>query len=149
MSAKNEELFNKIISYYQDGYTKAAIARMTGVSRQRVGFVLKKHKETGSAPCSVVVKDSSYQKRKLQEIAFPNIRSALLEKNITFVNFCRMISEDKEAYYYKEKRFVTGESTNTSLYMISKILEITGLSYKQAFEVEANTNEDCCDIQQQ
>lgn len=139
---KNDETWEKIINYHKEGYTNAEIGRMMGVSRQRIGAVVNVYKgnQKKMLPGKLIATD--YQLSKLNEIVFVNIKAYLIENNIAFVDFCKMVAESEDSYYYyREKKFLTGQSENTSLRMIRNILKITGMTFEEAFEKEGEADE--------
>ena len=129
---KNEELWNKIIEYSKDGYIQADIARMVGVSRQRVSVIMSRYLKNSNKIYTDGTKLSDYQLSKLEGIIFPNIRKYLVENNINIVKFCNDVKKEGKKYR-TVLIFLYGETENTSVEMIGNILKVTGMSFEEAF----------------
>lgn len=141
MGRRDEEKWNKVIGFYEEGYTKAQIARMMGVKRQRITTMINKHEcENGKKPSRS--KLTSFQKRKIEEILYPNIRDYLLENNITLGDFCMTVG-DNLSPYFSIGSLLVGKSNKTSIGSIKNIIKETGLSFDDAFRTEEDNEADC------
>lgn len=126
---KNEEQREAIIRYYKDGYLQSQIARMVGLSKQRVNIIIQEHKiEVQKEETDM----TEFQLSRLDEIVFPRIRYYLLENEKTLTSFCKKVNAGQKTFKKVEK-FLTGESENTSVAVIANILKVTGMSFEEAF----------------
>lgn len=126
---KNEEQREAIINYYNDGYLQSQIARMVGLSKQRVNIIIQEYKiELQKEETDM----TEFQLNRLDEIVFPRIRYYLLENEKTLTWFCKKVNAGQKTFKKVEK-FLTGESENTSVAVIANILKETGMSFEDAF----------------
>lgn len=126
---RNERQRETIINYYKDGYLQSQIARMVGLSRQRVSKIIQEYEiEVQKEETDM----TEFQLDLLDRVAFPHIRYYLLENDITLTRFCKKVNADQKSIKKVEK-FLTGESENTSVAIIANVLKETGLSFDEAF----------------
>lgn len=127
MAKKNEEQWNKIIEYYENGYNCSDISNMIGLTRQRVNDILIAYQKRNEL--------SDYQLEMLDSVVFPEIKKYLAREKIDIVRFCKDI-KGSEKDYRSVKYFLLGKTKNTSVEMVSKILKYTGMTFEEAFMAE-------------
>lgn len=136
---RNEELWNKVMEYYNDGYTKAQIGRFVGLSRQRISVIIDSYEKNQQKILGGNIRLSDFQLRKLESVVFDNIRIFLIQSNIKLGDFCKMIDKESKTTY-RAIAFLTGKSNNVTPEMISKIAKVTGLPIEEVLKVKSNEN---------
>lgn len=136
---RNEELWNKVMEYYNDGYTKAQIGRFVGLSRQRISVIIDSYEKNQQKILGGNIRLSDFQLRKLESVVFDNIRIFLIQSNIKLGDFCKMIDKESKTTY-RANAFLTGESNKVTPEMISEIAKVTGLPIEEVLKVKSNEN---------
>ncbi len=76
---------------------------------------------------------SEKQQEILNTVKYPAIKEWIAQRNITVKEFCNLFGYDSKPNGGACSRFITGQ-TNGNLDMIRRILEITGLTFEEAFK---------------
>lgn len=137
---RNQEQWNQIMEYYRDGYTKAQIGRMLGLTRQRVGIIIQSYEKDKQKIMNNSIKLSDFQLRKLDTIVYDKIKMFLLKSNITLNDFCKMIDKETKTNY-RAISFLTGKSNVITPEMISEIVSITGCPIEEILDIKCATVE--------
>lgn len=127
MSERVEEM----IRLYEEGMSLEAIGRLNGISRQRV------HQLIGGT--------SGFKTIKVDACVYPNIRKWMNHNKVSRIELTRLMYGVYTSQYYGILRDML-KGSNCRKHLIDKLLDITGLTYEQAFstfEGHIKTNELC------
>ncbi len=118
-----KERDKQMIEMRKNGATYQQIAEAFGVSRQRIAFLLGKNKE------------SQFRTITEKQCAYTGIRNWLNTNKISMTELVRRIY----GVYHAERRWWLGKyltkQSDIKKTVIDKILEVTGLTYEQAFMI--------------
>lgn len=118
---KNERKF-EMYKMKQEGKSYAEISRVYGISRQRVHHILGKNDER----YFINIEESL--------VAYKGIRDWLNKNKVSFVKLCRLVYG---SYHPEQRRRLKSnltKKTPINIDTINKILDITGLTFEQAFK---------------
>lgn len=141
MPMAKSETWNKIIDYHKDGYLNAQIANMTGVTKQRVSSVVRAYESCANG-MKRLERLSDFQIRNINKVIYPNIRNFLLKEKIALRDFCQSVS-GYECAYSGMQNLLTGTGEKVTIESIRNVLDITGLTFEEAFDKEAEDEADC------
>lgn len=117
-----KDRFYEMDKMKREGKTYREIGERFGLSKQRVYQILGKM-------------DKHYFKPiKEKVVAYKGIRDWLNEKKISFTEFCRLIYGYYHPKLYTRLTVCLNKTHPIKIDMIEKILDITGLTYEQAFK---------------
>lgn len=121
---RNYELRENIKKYTEEGYSQAEIARMTGVSRQRVHKLTQE--QNGEKHSENILQ------RRLMRVRYKGIREYLFNNRMTVTELCCELGEQSNTNG-AIPRFLYGITDKVSVYLIKNILDYTGLTFEEAF----------------
>lgn len=102
-----------------DGYTLAAIGEKYGVTRERVGQIISR---------SAAIRSADFD-----SIVYPGIRRYCIENDVTLHQLTKTLAEQTSRQANGWRAKLTEKRTSMSFESISAILQVTGLTYEQAF----------------
>lgn len=133
---RNIEIYKAVRSGEKSEY---AVAKELGISRQRVNQIM----DTLDTIESAVPKQQRVKRKfnvSTARVVYPAIREWMDENKITLKQFDAMTGTPSNTQNTPLRRFLQGE-TRIKIDLIKKILEVTGLTFEEAFYMPGESNE--------
>lgn len=120
----------EIMEMREKGYSYQEIAEKYGITRQRAYAIIYNRTER--------MKEENFS-QCLKSVVYPGIRNWMLKNRVTISEFHNLLNENVKSSV-DTRRFLTEKSRKESIDIIRKILQVTSMTFEEAFCVEATSD---------